>query len=105
MLAYSVASRTRELGLRMALGATQPAVVRMVMREALTLVLVGAACGIPLALGGGYAARAFLFGIPPTDSATLALASATLVVVALAAAFAPARRASRVAPMTALRHE
>jgi predicted permease len=105
MLAYSVASRTRELGLRMALGATQPAVVRMVMREALTLVLVGAACGIPLALGGGYAARAFLFGIAPTDRATLTLACATLVVVALAAAFAPARRASRVAPMTALRHE
>lgn len=105
MLAHSVASRTRELGLRMALGATPPAVVRMVMREALTLVLVGAACGIPLALGGGYAARAFLFGIAPTDSATLTLACAALVVVALAAAFAPARRASRVAPMTALRHE
>jgi ABC-type antimicrobial peptide transport system permease subunit len=60
---------------------------------------------VPLALGAGHAARAFLFGIAPTDATTLALACAVLVGVALGAAFAPARRASRVEPMAALRHD
>ena len=105
MLAQSVARRTHELGLRMALGASQRAVVLMVVREALGLVLAGTALGVPLALAAGHAARAFLFGIAPHDGSTLALACSALVVVALVAAFAPARRASRVEPMTALRHD
>jgi hypothetical protein len=105
MLAYSVTRRTRELGLRMALGASQSAVVRLVVREALALVIIGAALGVPLALAGGYAARAFLFGIAPHDAATLVFACGALMLVALAAASAPARRARRVAPMAALRHE
>ena len=105
MLAQSVARRTRELGLRMALGASQRAVVVMVVREALGPVLAGTALGVPLALAAGHAARAFLFGIAPHDESTLAMACSALVVVALVAAFAPARRASRVEPMTALRHD
>jgi predicted permease len=105
MLAQSVARRTHELGLRMALGASQSNVVRLVVREALGLVVLGVALGIPLALAAGYAARAFLFGIAPSDGTTLALACGALIVVALVAAFAPARRASRVEPMAALRHD
>jgi ABC-type antimicrobial peptide transport system permease subunit len=76
MLAHSVALRTRELGLRMALGATPPAMIRMVVRAALELVAFGVVLGIPLALAGGYVTRAFLFGIAPHDGATLALARA-----------------------------
>jgi predicted lysophospholipase L1 biosynthesis ABC-type transport system permease subunit len=98
MLAYSVTRRTHELGLRMALGASQSAVVRLVVREALALVVIGVALGVPLALAGGYAARAFLFGIAPHDAATLVVACGALMLVALAAASAPARRASRVVP-------
>ncbi len=89
----------------MALGASQRAVVLMVVREALGPVLAGTALGVPLALAAGHAARAFLFGIAPHDESTLAMACGALVVVALVAAFAPARRASRVEPMTALRHD
>jgi predicted lysophospholipase L1 biosynthesis ABC-type transport system permease subunit len=105
MLAHSVANRTHELGLRMALGATQAGVVAMVMREAMSLVIVGVTLGVPLALGAGHAARAFLFGIAPADGTTLALACAALVGVALVAGFVPARRASRVEPMAALRQD
>jgi len=105
MLSHSVARRTHELGLRMALGASQRTVVRMVIRDALLLVIVGALLGVPLALAGGYSARAFLFGIAPHDSATLILACTSLVFVGLAAAFVPARRASRIEPMIALRYD
>lgn len=105
MLSHSVARRTHELGLRMALGASQRTVVRMVIRDALLLVIVGTLLGVPLALAGGYSARAFLFGIAPHDSATLILACTSLVFVGLAAAFVPARRASRIEPMIALRYD
>ncbi len=105
MLAHSVARRTRELGLRMALGASQRTVIRMIVREALELVIVGVALGVPLAVLGGYGARAFLYGVAPTDSSTLALACTALILTALAAALFPAWRASHVEPMTALRHE
>jgi len=105
MLSHSVTRRTHELGLRMALGASQRTVVRMVIGDALVLVIVGTLLGVPLALAGGYSARAFLFGIAPHDGTTLILACACLVLVGLTAAFLPARRASRIAPMTALRYD
>ena len=110
-LACTACSRTRSRAGRTSsacawrLGASQSNVVRMVVREALGLVVVGVALGVPLALAAGYAARAFLFGVAPHDGTTLALACAALIVVALVAAFAPARRASRVEPMAALRHD
>ena len=77
----------------------------MVIRDALLLVIAGTLLGVPLALAGGYSARAFLFGIAPHDSATLILACTSLVFVGLAAAFVPARRASRIEPMIALRYD
>ena len=89
----------------MALGASQRTVVRMIVREALGLVHVGVSAGVPLALLGGYGARAFLFGVAPNDSVHAGTRLYGPVLVALGAALFPARRASHVEPMTALRHE
>jgi predicted permease len=102
-LAYTVARRTREFGIRMALGAEGGRLVRMMLREALTTVTLGAVIGIPLAMMAGYACRRFLYGVEPTDVTTLAIACAVLGAVAIGAAYSPARRASRVEPSSALR--
>ncbi len=104
-LAYAVARRTRELGVRMALGARQSTIVRMIVHEALGMVAVGTALGVPLALAAAYACRGFLFGVAPFDGATLGGACGALAAVAIVAASAPARRASHIEPMVALRHE
>jgi len=105
LLAYSVAQRTPEIGIRMALGAAHRAVRWMVLRESLILVGVGLLAGIPTALAGTKLLESLLFEMPPRDPATLAAASVFLVVLALIAAFIPARRASRVDPIVALRAE
>jgi predicted permease len=104
-LAYAVASRVREIGIRLAIGAPRAAVLRSVLSDALRLAGWGLLAGIPLALSAGYGLRAFLFGVAPFDVVTLAGASVVLAVVAAAAAFGPARRASRVDPMVALKYE
>jgi len=104
-LTYAVARRTREFGIRMALGAQGARLVGMMLREALTMVTVGAAVGIPLALMAGYACRSFLYGVAPTDVTTLVVACALLGAVAVLAAYGPARRASTVEPVVALRCE
>jgi predicted permease len=103
VIAQGVTERTREIGVRIALGAQSSGVLAMVVREGLVLLVIA----LPFALGGLWAAsralRGLLFGVAPTDPITLAIAVATLVVATLAACLVPARRASRVDPMEAMR--
>jgi predicted permease len=105
VIAYTVARRRNEIGVRMALGADRGRVVRLVLREAALLLAVGLAIGTGLAIWAGRAADAMLFGLKATDPITFAAAIALLAAVALIASYAPARRASRVEPMQALREE
>ena len=104
-LAYKVVQRTPEIGVRMALGAQQWQVLWMVMRESLVLYVVGAVVGVPAAIGVGRLLKASLFGLEPEDPFTFAAAILGIALVTLAASFLPARRASSVDPMLALRAE
>ncbi len=104
-ISYAVTRRTAELGLRMALGASRAAVQWLVIREALSLVVVGLLVGLPLAFISAQAMRTLLHGVTPADVPAHGVAVATLVVVAALAAYVPARRASRVDPMLAFRAE
>jgi predicted permease len=103
--AYTVARRTGEIGIRMALGAQRGAVVWMVLREVLVLAAVGLAIGVPSALGASRFVESFLFEVKPNSPAALVFAVAILLCAVLLAGYAPARRASRIDPMTAVRHE
>lgn len=105
LLAYSVARRTKELGIRMALGAQQRRVIAMVVKAAIRLVAIGIALGLPAAWLASRWVESMLFGLTPTDPATIAGAAGLMISAALLAAYLPARRASRVDPMTALRHD
>jgi predicted permease len=104
-MAYAVARRTSEIGLRMALGAGQGSVVWMVLREVCILAGVGLAIAVPTALATSRLVESFLFRMKPNDPAVLAMAATILVAATLTAGYGPARRASRVDPMVALRHE
>jgi predicted permease len=103
LLAYAVTQRTREIGVRMALGAKRSAVLRLIVREGLVLTIVGVAIGVPLAVAAARLIRALLFGLTPGDPLTLAAAAALFIVIGSIAGLAPAYRASSVDPMTALR--
>jgi predicted permease len=105
VVSYTVAQRTSEIGIRLALGATPVHVLRKVLQESLGLALVGIALGVPLALALMRLLAARLYGVNPADPFTLTLAVGLMLSIAALAAFAPARRASRVDPMIALRHE
>ena len=105
VMAYTVAQRTREVGIRMALGAAQGSVIWMVMREVLVLVAIGVAAGVPASLALTKLVKSQLFGLSPHDPATLVLATVALATVACAAGYIPAWRASRLDPMKALRYE
>jgi predicted permease len=105
VMAYTVARRTREIGIRMALGAVQANVIWMVMREVITVVAGGVAIGIPLAIGLSQLVRSQLYGLSPHDPITLAAAALVLAAVACLAGFVPAFRASRIDPTQALRYE
>jgi predicted permease len=103
LLAYAVARRTSEIGVRMALGAAAGDVVRMVVRDSLGMAVAGILLGLPGAWVVGRLLKTALFGLEPMDAPTAALALLALLVVALLAAFIPARRAARIDPITALR--
>lgn len=103
VIAYSVAQRTRELGIRRALGAQQSDVLRLVLQQGLTLTLAGGALGIAGAFGLTRLIESMLFEVTPTDPLTFAGVAFLFLAVALAATFIPARRAARIDPMTALR--
>ena len=103
ILAYSVSGRQREIGVRMALGASRTAVLRLVLREGMMLVCIGAGIGLVLALLVGRAFSKMLFGLNPADPLSLAGAAAALILVALLACYVPALAASRMDPMRALR--
>jgi ABC-type antimicrobial peptide transport system permease subunit len=105
VLAYSVTRRTNEIGIRMALGAERSGVIWMVLREALVMVGLGVAIGVPLALVLARSLSSLLYGVKPTDLLTISAAAALLFVVAGVASYLPARRASRVDPLVALRYE
>jgi ABC-type antimicrobial peptide transport system permease subunit len=105
VMSYFVARRTGEIGIRMALGATRPSVVTMVMRDALWPILIGLAFGIPAALYAEYLMKSLIYGVGSYDPMALAGAPLMLVVCATAAGFIPARRASSIEPMQALRSE
>jgi predicted permease len=104
-MAYAVARRTREIGIRMALGAQRGSVIWMVLREVCVLVIIGLAISVPTAIGTSRLIESFLFNMKPNDPRALAFAAAILLSAALVAGYRPARRASRVDPMIALRHE
>ncbi len=103
LIAYTVTRRTTEIGVRMALGAGRGTIARLILRETALLVAVGAGLGVLLALAGGRAAATLLFGVQPNDPAILLLALAALVGIALVASYLPARRATRIEPVSALR--
>ena len=103
--AYSVARRTREIGIRMALGAQRGAVLWMILREGLVMVAAGLALGLLLALATGKVVSSILFQISSTDPVAFTLAPAVLLVAALLATWLPARRATKISPITALRTE
>ena len=105
VLAYSVAQRTREIGVRMALGADARSVRGMVLRQVGMMTLIGGVVGILGALGLGRAARSLLFELEGHDPIVFAVAAVCLTMVAFAAGYLPALRASRVDPMAALRYE
>jgi ABC-type antimicrobial peptide transport system permease subunit len=105
VLAFIVAQRRREIGLRMALGARSRDVITDVLGQGMRLALVGVGAGIALALGATRLLRALLYGTSPTDALTYVAVATLLVVVAAGASFVPALRASRVDPLTALREE
>jgi ABC-type antimicrobial peptide transport system permease subunit len=105
LLAYTVARRTHEIGIRMALGATEGDVARMVLKGALGLVAAGLLVGAPLVFLSRRFAATLLENLAVESAMPLAFSAAVLVAVALAAAYVPARRASRVAPVVALRQE
>jgi predicted permease len=105
IISYIVAMRRNEIGIRMALGASRRNVVAIIVRQTLVLLALGVGVGVVLALAAVRSASSLLFGLQPNDPFTFAAASALLVTIALFASFLPARRASRVDPMVALRYE
>jgi putative ABC transport system permease protein len=105
LIAYSIAQRTREIGIRVALGAERKAVVALVVREGLALALAGVAVGIPVAFALTRLLETLLYEVSPTDPAVLAATSAGVLLVAAVASVVPAVRALRIDPMVALRSE
>jgi putative ABC transport system permease protein len=105
VLAYTVTQRSREIGLRMALGASGNSVTALFVRQGLTLTGIGLAIGIAASFAATRSLKSALYGVTGTNPTTLAAVAAALTIVALVACFIPARRASRVDPIVVLREE
>jgi putative ABC transport system permease protein len=105
LLQYSTARQTRDIGIRMALGARRTDVLRAVLRQGFKLILIGVLAGIAGAVALTRVLSSLLYDVTPTDPVTLALVSCVLMVVAVLASYLPARRAARIDPMAALRYE
>jgi predicted permease len=105
VMAYVVTQRTHEIGIRMALGAQQASILRLVIRDAATVLVAGVAAGLLGSIWISRFVKDLLFRVAPNDPSTLALAIVVLVAIALFACYVPARRATRVDPMVALRYE
>ena len=105
VMAYTVTRRTREIGIRLALGAGRASLLKLVLREVALLTALGVAIAIPVALAVTRLVRSELYGIVPNDPLSIAAAALVLASVALLAGYIPAERATRVDPLTALRYE
>jgi ABC-type antimicrobial peptide transport system permease subunit len=105
VMAYSVTRRTNEIGVRMAVGASQKSVLRLVLGQGLLTAVVGVFVGLIVSFAVTRTLGSLLFGISPADPLTFAVVSLLLVAVAMLASYLPARRASKVDPMVALRYE
>jgi len=105
VMAHAVTRRTREIGVRMALGAQRNAVLWLALRETLLLTLIGVATGLPAALISSRLTEGLLYGLTPTDPLTITVSTLVMISVAALAGYFPARRAARVDPMVALRHD
>ena len=105
VMTYNVVRRTNELGVRMALGAPRTGLLWMVLREALLLLAIGVVLGIPISLAASRAIKAGLFGVNPADPLTLIAAVAIVSACMLFGSYMPARRATKINPMVALRYE
>jgi putative ABC transport system permease protein len=105
VISFTVSQRTQEIGIRMAMGAGQGSILKMILRQGILIVFAGLAAGVLLALGMASLVGNFVSGISPYDPLTYISVSAMLVLVALFACYVPARRATRVDPMIALRYE
>jgi ABC-type antimicrobial peptide transport system permease subunit len=104
-VSYNVARRTGEIGIRMALGAARGNVMGMILRQVFALAAVGLAIGVPVAFGASKLVASFLYGMKANDPLAITGAVVVLLGAAILAGYAPARRASRIDPMVALRHE
>jgi putative ABC transport system permease protein len=105
VMSYLVTQRTREIGVRMAVGAEQGDVLRLIMKQGAILTLIGVLLGLSASMVLTRSMSSLLYQVPPNDPATFVVVTALLVLVALLAYFIPARRASRLDPMAALRYE
>jgi putative ABC transport system permease protein len=105
VISYSVSQRTREIGVRIALGAERAGILRMVVTRGLLLTAAGAVTGLAVAFAATRALSSMLYGISPTDAVTFTTVFVSIMLVAFAATYVPARRAAKLDPMVALRYE
>lgn len=105
VMAYAVTRRTREIGIRMALGAQKNRVLRLVLRDTVLLALIGIGIGLPVVLASSRLTKELLFELTPTDPLTITVATVVLIFIATLAGYLPARRAAQVDPLVALRYE